>query len=92
MIQSFRHKGLEDYFCDGTKKGIQPKHASKLADILDVLEAATTIQDINFPGSRLHRLQPREHNRWSVRVSGNWRVTFRFEQGDAYEVDYEDCH
>ena len=92
MIQSFRHKGLEDYFYDGTKKGIQPKHASKLADILDVLEAATTIQDINFPGSRLHRLQPREHNRWSVRVSGNWRVTFRFEQGDAYEVDYEDCH
>ena len=92
MIQSFRHKGLEDDFYDGTKRGIQPQHASRLADILDVLEAATTIQDINFPGSRLHRLQPREHNRWSVRVSGNWRVTFRFEQGDVYEVDYEDYH
>jgi proteic killer suppression protein len=92
MIQSFRHKGLEDYFYDGTKRGIQPQHASRLADILDVLEAATTIQDINFPGSRLHRLQPREHNRWSVRVSGNWRVTFRFEQGEVYEVDYEDYH
>ena len=90
MIQSFRHKGLEDYFYDGTKKGIQARHASKLADILDVLEAATNIQDINFPGSRLHRLQPRTSNRWSVRVSGNWRVTFRFERGDVYEVDYEE--
>ena len=92
MIQSFRHKGLEDHFYDGTKKGIQAKHASRLADILDVLEAATNIQDIKFPGSRLHRLQPRVANRWSVRVSGNWRVTFRFEQGEAYEVDYEDYH
>lgn len=67
-------------------------HAYKLADILDVLDAATTIQDINFPGSRLHRLQPRAHKRWSVRVSGNWRVTFGFEQGDVYDVDCEDYH
>jgi proteic killer suppression protein len=92
MIQSFRHKGLEDYFYDGTKKGIQAKHAQKLADILDVLDAATNIQDVNFPGSRLHRLQPKVANRWSVRVSGNWRVTFRFERGEVYEVDYEDYH
>ena len=92
MIQSFRHKGLEDYFYDETKKGIQPKHAQKLADILDVLEAATHIQDINFPGSRLHRLQPQADHRWSVRVSGNWRVTFRFDQGEVYDVDYEDYH
>jgi proteic killer suppression protein len=92
MIQSFRHKGLEDFHYDGTKKGIGPSHAQKLADILDVLDAATNIQDINFPGSRLHRLQPRAENRWSVRVSSNWRVTFRFEQGDVWEIDYEDYH
>ena len=92
MIQSFRHKGLGDYHYDETKKGIQPKHAQKLADILDVLEAATNIQDINFPGSRLHLLQPKADNRWSVRVSGNWRVTFRFDQGEVYDVDYEDYH
>jgi proteic killer suppression protein len=92
MIQSFRHKGLEDYFYDGTQKGIQPNHATKLADILDVLDAAANIQDVNFPGSRLHRLKPRVDNRWSVRVSGNWRVTFRFERGEVYEVDYEDYH
>ena len=92
MIVSFRHKGLEDFFYDGTKKGIQPKQANKLADILDVLHAATAIQDINFPGSGLHPLQPKNSHRWSVKVSGNWRVTFRFENGDVYEVDYKDYH
>ncbi|MCB0154434.1 MAG: type II toxin-antitoxin system RelE/ParE family toxin [Anaerolineae bacterium] len=92
MIETFRHKGLEDFFYDGTKKGIQPKHAGKLADILDVLDAATTIQDLNFPGSGLHLLQPKQASRWAVKVSGNWRVTFRFEDGDVYEVDYEDYH
>ena len=92
MIKSFRHKGLEDFHYDGTKKGIQPSHAQKLADILDVLDAAASIQDVNFPGSRLHRLQPRTHNRWSVRVSRNWGVTFCFERGQVYDVDYEDYH
>lgn len=92
MIETFRHKGLEDFFYDGTKKGVQPKHADKLADILDVLDAATTLQDLNFPGSGLHQLQPKKDNRWAVKVSGNWRITFRFEQGIVYEVDYEDYH
>jgi proteic killer suppression protein len=92
MIESFRHKGLEDFFYDGTKKGIQPRHANKLMLILDTLDAATTLQDINFPGSGLHQLQPKKDNRWAVKVSGNWRVTFRFEEGNVYEVNYEDYH
>ena len=92
MIRSFRHKGLEDYHYDGMKKGIQPKHAERLADILDVLQAATTIQDVDFPGSGLHPLQPRSDERWTVKVSGNWRITFRFDDGDIYEVDCEDYH
>ena len=92
MIESFRHKGLEDFFYDGTKRGIQPNHALKLSHIVDVLDAATTIQDINFPGSGLHQLQPRRDNRWALKVSGNWRVTFRFEAGNVYEVNYEDYH
>lgn len=92
MIKSFRHKGLEDFYYDGTKKGIQPKQANRLADILDVLDAATSIQDVNFPGSGLHLLQPKAENRWAVKVSGNWRVTFRFENGDAHQLDYEDYH
>ena len=92
MLKSFRHKGLEDFFYDGTKRGIQPKHAGKLVDIIDVLNAATTIQDLNFPGSGLHLLQHKQANRWAVKVSGNWRITFRFEDGDIFEVDYEDYH
>ncbi|GAB4540057.1 MAG: type II toxin-antitoxin system RelE/ParE family toxin [Anaerolineae bacterium] len=92
MIVSFRHKGLEDFHYDATRKGIQPKHADKLSGILDMLEAATTIQDLNFPGSGLHQLQPKKENRWAIKVSGNWRVTFRFERGEVYEVDYEDYH
>ncbi len=92
MIRSFRHKGLEDLFYDGTKKGIQPRHANRLLLILDALDAATNPQNLNFPGSHLHRLQPKKDNRWAVRVSGNWRVTFTFEEGEVYDVDYEDYH
>lgn len=92
MIVSFRHKGIEDFHYDGTKKGIQPKHANKLSGILDMLEAATSIQDLNFPGSELHQLQPKKDDRWAIKVSGNWRITFRFEKGEIYEVDYEDYH
>jgi len=92
MIKSFSHKGMEDFFYDGTKKGIQPKHADRIGDILDRLDAATGIGDMNFPGSGLHLLEPRKKGRWAVKVSGNWRITFRFEEGDAYEVDYKDYH
>ena len=92
MIRSFRHRGLEDFFYDGTKKGIQPQHADRLADILDTLAAATGVRDLAFPGSGLHPLQPRKSKRWAMKVSGNWHVTFRFEDGEVYEVDYEDYH
>jgi len=68
------------------------KHAGKLERILDRLDAAEDVQDMRFPGSRLHKLEPRKANRWSVTVSGNWRITFRFDQGNAFEVDYEDYH
>lgn len=92
MIKSFKHKGLEKFFYDGNKKGIQAKHADKLEAILDLLDAADSITVMNFPGSRLHRLQPKQEQRWAVDVSGNWRVTFTFRKGDAYEVNYLDYH
>lgn len=88
MIKTFSHKGLEDFFFDGTKKGIQPKHADKIGDLLDRLDAATTIGDMNFPGSGLHLLDPKIVGRWAVEVSRTWRITFRFERGDADYVDY----
>ena len=70
-------------------KGVQPKHAERIADILDRLEASAEIGDMSFPGSNLHLLEPKRENRWAVSVSGAWRITFVFERGDAYELNYE---
>jgi proteic killer suppression protein len=92
MIKSFSHKGLEDFFYDGTKKGIQPKHAKKLADILDRLDAALVVEDMDYPGAKLHPLTGKWTGFWAVKVSGNWRVIFRFENGDAFKVNYLDYH
>ncbi|MGB7030076.1 MAG: type II toxin-antitoxin system RelE/ParE family toxin [Syntrophobacteria bacterium] len=92
MIKSFSHKGLENLFYDGARKGIQTKHVKRIAVILDRLDAANDIRDMNYPGSALHLLQPKKEGRWAVKVSENWRLTFRFKDGDAYEVNYEDYH
>ncbi|QTA91843.1 type II toxin-antitoxin system RelE/ParE family toxin [Desulfonema magnum] len=92
MIRSFSHKGLENFFYKGIKKGIQSKYADRIADILDLIDAASEIRDINFPGSDLHPLLPKKDNIWVVKVSGAWRITFRFENGDAHVVDYLNYH
>ena len=92
MIKSFKHKGLEKFFLDGVTKGIQAQHAKRLELILDTLNAAERIIDMNFPGSDLHLLEPKKENVWSVKVSGSWRITFKFEDSDAYIVDYLDYH
>lgn len=92
MIETFRYKGLEDFFFDGTVAKIQPKHAQKLKDILDRLDAANVAEDMNYPGSRFHRLKGDRKEFYSVTVQGNWRVIFRFENGHAYDVDYLDYH
>ena len=92
MIKSFAHKGLEKFFLDGVKKGIQAKHAQKLADLLDRVNASSAAKDMNFPGSGLHQLKGKLRGYWSVKVSGNWRVIFQFKNGDAFDVDYIDYH
>ena len=92
MIKSFGHKGLERFFYTGSKKGIKPDHAKKLARMLDRLNAAKEIKDMNYPGSFLHRLGGDKEGQYSVRVSGNWRLFFEFTAGDAYVVDYGDYH
>jgi len=92
MIASFAHKGLEDFFYDGSKRGIQPRHAARLADILDRLHAASHVGDMRYPGSNLHPLSRELGGYWSVSVSGNWRVIFQFEDGNASRVDYMDYH
>ena len=92
MIKTFAHKGLEVFFLTGSTKGIQAKHARRLGMILDLLDNACTPSDMNFPGSRLHMLKGDRAGLWSVTVSGNWRLTFRFHEVDAYIVDYQDYH
>jgi proteic killer suppression protein len=92
MIKTFKHKGLEDFFYNGTKKGIRPEHARKIGLILDRLNAAADIIDMNFPGSYLHKLSGDLEGQYSVRVSGNWRIHFEFIDGDAYVVNYTDYH
>ena len=92
MIKSFRHKGLETFFYTGIKKGIQSEHANRLEKILDRLNAASDIKDMNYPGSYLHQLSGGKKGQYAVKVSGNWRVFFEFIEGEAYVVDYDDYH
>jgi proteic killer suppression protein len=92
VIRSFKHKGIERFFRDGEKSGIDPNHAARLARILDRLDASMTAHDMNLPGFKLHELKGKEKGAWSVSVSGNWRVLFKFEGNDAVEVDYLDYH
>ncbi len=92
MIKSFKHKGLKKFFESGSTKGIQVKHKKKLALILDLLDAIDNIDDANMPGSNLHILEPKQDSIWSLKVSGNWRITFKFESGNVYIVDYLDYH
>ena len=92
MIESFRHKGLKQLFEKGEAKGIRPDHVEKVENILFVLSRARKPDDMNLPGFRLHRLKGNLKDFWSVTVRANWRVIFRFEQGDAYNVDLIDYH
>jgi len=92
MIKSFKHKGLERFFYHDDRSGINANHASKLGRILDRLDASAQPQDMNLPGYRLHKLTGKKKGAWAVWVSGNWRVTFSFEETDAIAVDYCDYH
>ena len=92
MIKSFKHKGLEKFFITGNKKGIKADQSSRLSRLLDRLNAANDIKDMNYPGSSLHELKGDKAGQFSVKVSGNWRVFFEFKDGDAYIVDYDDYH
>lgn len=92
VIRSFQHKGLQAFFERGSKAGIQPGHAARLARQLAQLHAARMPRDMNVPGWRLHALSGDLKEHWSVWVNGNWRLTFRYEAEDAVLVDYQDYH
>jgi toxin HigB-1 len=91
-IKTFKHKGLKAFFERGTTKGILAAHSKKIALILDRLEAAGDIKDMNYPGSNLHRLSGQLSGFYSVHVNGNWTIIFRFQAGDACDVNLVDYH
>ncbi len=92
MIRSFRHNGLQKFYEKGSQAGIQPHHAKRLRLQLAALDTAESIEDMDIPGFRLHRLKGADKDRWSIWVNGNWRVTFEFVDGHVYVLDYEDYH
>ncbi len=92
MINSFRHKGVEKFFKMGSKAGIQAQHTQKLRRQLGRLDASAMPEDMNIPGWRFHALKGSLSGHYSVRVDGNWRLTFAFENENAVLVDYRDYH
>jgi toxin HigB-1 len=92
VIRSFRHRGLEALYRGRTAKRVSPQHIEKLRDILALLDRARRPEDVNLPGLRLHPLRGASKGHWAVSVSENWRVTFRFVNGEAEDVDYVDYH
>lgn len=92
MIIHFKHKGLKLFFETSSIRKIKPDHEKRLRLILARLEASHYPQDMNLPGLKLHHLGGDLGGYWSVWVSGNWRIIFRFQGNDAVDVDYLDYH
>lgn len=92
MIKSIRHKGLRRYYETGQTAGINSAHARKLRLQLVALDTAITVDDMDIPGFKLHPLKGDRKGQWSIAVSGNWRITFEFHDGNAYLINYEDYH
>jgi toxin HigB-1 len=92
MIKSFKHKGLKKFFETGSLAGINSAHRQKIRMRLTAIDTATTIDDIDLPGFRLHPLKGDRQGTWAVDVSQNWRITFEFVDGNAYILNYEDYH
>ena len=92
MIKNFKHKGLKKLFETGAASGIQPHHTARLRQILALLETADSIDDMDLPGLNLHKLKGQRKGTYAVKVSGNWRVTFKIIDGDILDLNYEDYH
>ena len=92
MIKSFIHKGLRKFYASGSSAGVQKKHEKKLRLILTNLDQSQEPDDMDLPGLFMHQLKGDRKDIWSVRVSGNWRLTYRFSGRDVEIVNYEDYH
>ena len=92
MIQTFKNKVLENLFKENINKGVPPNLEKKIRIRLEVIDSALVVEDIRLPGYDLHELKGDRKGTWSIKVSGNWRITFKFEDGDVYDVNLEDYH
>ena len=92
MIRSFRHRGLKRMYERGDASRVGPEIANRVALALANLDDARKPSDLDLPGYRLHPLKGDLQGYWSISISGNWRVIFRFEDGDAHDVDLTDYH
>jgi proteic killer suppression protein len=92
MIRSFKHRGLKRLYERGDRSGIRPDLVDTVQEILTVLDDATSPQELNLPGYRLHPLKGELKGFWSVTVRANWRIIFRFEGADAFDVELTDYH
>lgn len=92
MIRRFRHRGLKRLYEDEDGRGLRADQIGRIRRVLAYLDRATEPQDMDLPGWRLHPLKGELSGFWSVTVTANWRVVFRFEAGDVTDVDYVDYH
>lgn len=92
MIKSFKHRGLERFFKSGDHRGIMPKSEARIERLLDRLETVVKPEDMNIPGFKFHHLTGNRKDTYSVTVTGNWRITFKFAGEDAVDVNLEDYH
>ncbi|WP_340609072.1 type II toxin-antitoxin system RelE/ParE family toxin [Xenorhabdus bharatensis] len=92
MIKSFKHKGLKKFFLKNDSSGLEQKLVPRIKNRLTIIDSASCIEAINLPGYDLHELKGNRKNIWSIKVSGNWRITFKFINGDAEILNLEDYH
>ena len=92
MIRNIKHRRLKKFFEKGDASGLPAQYVDKIRLVLAVLDTVTSVEAINIPGGRLHQLKGDRKGYWSLTISRNWRITFRFEEGDAFDVDFEDYH
>ncbi|HMD07297.1 MAG TPA: type II toxin-antitoxin system RelE/ParE family toxin [Candidatus Acidoferrum sp.] len=92
MIRPIRHKGLKRLYEDDDHRGVLKQHAERLRDILVRLDASTSVAAMELPDFRLHPLKGEWKGYWAVTVRANWRVIFRFADGDAIDLDCLDYH
>lgn len=92
MIKSYRHKGLKELFETGATRHIEKRFHARLIEVLDVVNRSGNTQAMSLPGYRLHPNKQYNPWRWSIWISGAWRVTFEFDKGDAYRLDFEQYH